>query len=78
MDQQAAVGPTRAQFDTDADRYPSIKEVFAVVLDRLGEEDSPVERVEVTALASGEATYRVWPAREEDPETGYLPPEAFD
>ena len=36
--------------------------------------EGTIERLEVTFLASGEGTYRVWPARAEDPEGGYLPP----
>lgn len=77
MDQSPITGPTGAQFDHNVDRYPALEDIFAKVLERLDVPELTVERVEVTALASGEATYRVWPAREEDPETGYISPEEF-
>lgn len=59
------------EVDTDSDRYPNVHDVLA----RIGQlpelEDAQVERVEVHCFASGEATYRVWPARAEEPEQGY-------
>lgn len=73
MEQQPATGPTGAFFDHNVDRYPNIEDVFAKVVQRLENPEAPVERLEVTSLASGEATYRVWTARAEEPETGYLP-----
>jgi len=62
------------QHDTDVDRYPSLDYCFARVLDAIGDDIETVERIEVSALASGECTYRVWPARAEEPEQGYFPP----
>jgi hypothetical protein len=62
------------QVDTDTDRYPDLKGVVASILDDPNLPQGPVERLEVTCLASGEATYRVWAARAEDPEGGYIPP----
>ena len=65
------------QWDPDADHYQEITNVIARVLD---EEDFPegeVERVEVTCLPNGEATWRVWPARADQPLEGfYTNPEA--
>jgi hypothetical protein len=66
-------GPTRAVADTNADRYPKITEVFAEVVSQLEDKEAPIERVEVTALANGDATYRVYPARAEEPEMGFIP-----
>jgi len=63
-------------FDHNEDRYPTLDYVFARVLDAIGDEVLAVERVEVAALASGECTYRVWPARAEEPEQGYFPPDS--
>jgi hypothetical protein len=37
--------------------------------------DTPIERLEVNFLASGDATYRFWLPRAEDSEGGYIPPE---
>lgn len=77
MEQEQVTGPTGAQNDFDADHYPSIADVFAVVLERLDDPNAPIDRVEVTALASGEATYRVYPARAEEPDMGYIHPSEF-
>jgi hypothetical protein len=60
---------------TDVDRYPKLDKVFRQVLKRLDDPDAPVERVEVTCLASGEATYRVWSARAIEPDGGYIGPD---
>jgi hypothetical protein len=60
------------QIDPDKDRYPSIRKAIHAALQ---DEDFPqgdVERFEVTCLASGEATYRVWAARADEPLGGYL------
>lgn len=75
MAAKPAVGPTRAVADHDVDNYPSIASVLRAILKRLEDTTTPVERVEVTALASGEATYRITPARAEEPEGGYFAPD---
>lgn len=59
--------------DTDQDRFPVLTEVLSRIL-----EDSPlanesVERIEINLLASGEATYRVWAPRADEPDSGYYP-----
>jgi len=59
--------------DTDADRYPSLEHVVAALLADENIPQTAIEKVEITCLASGEATYRVWAARAEEPEGGYLP-----
>lgn len=59
--------------EANQDRYPTFGEVVRRIIGVEGIEDVPVERVEVTALASGEATYRVWMPRAEEAEGGYLP-----
>ena len=65
-----------SDFDPDADRYPSLDRVIQALKDDVDIPDGPVERVEMTFLASGEATYRVWTARAEEPAGGYLPPQS--
>jgi hypothetical protein len=59
--------------NTEVDRYPELKKVLQAVSDAQDLPEGPIERLEVTCLASGEATYRVWAARAEEPEGGYLP-----
>ena len=58
--------------DPSADRYPDINEVIVAAQQDEDFPEGPVERFEVTALASGEGTWRVWPARAEEPIGGYL------
>jgi len=64
----------QAPKDPNADRYPKPKDGLRRVLDQMDVPEHPIERLEVTFLASGEATYRVWAARAEEPDGGYLPP----
>jgi hypothetical protein len=59
--------------DTDADRYPKLSSVLNKVEHRISSEVVHVERLEVTCLANGDATYRVWAPRAEEPETGFIP-----
>ena len=54
------------------DRYPSLDKVIDEVFDAEDFPEGPIERFEITCLASGDATYRVWPARAEEPESGYF------
>jgi hypothetical protein len=57
--------------DPDQDRYPSFADVLSRLLDDGPLLDRQVERVEIHLYASGEATYRVWEPRSEEPEGGY-------
>ena len=61
------------QVDTDVDRYPNIYDVLVKLQHDANLPNEPIERIEVTALASGECTYRYWLARAEEPEGGYWP-----
>ena len=63
---QAAINP-------DVDRYPSFEETLRRILQEADLPKGPIDRLELTTLPSGEAAYRVWAAREEDPVGGYLP-----
>jgi hypothetical protein len=58
-------------FDADQDRYPTLTEVLSRILDDSDLVALSVERVEVSLHASGEATYRVWEPRAEEPLGGY-------
>jgi hypothetical protein len=62
-----------AEVNTDEDRYLTLREVCDKIVqeaDRFGER---VERVEINVFANGDATFRVWPPRAEEPDGGYLP-----
>jgi hypothetical protein len=67
-------GSNASTVDTDADRYPSTVEGLRRVIRDAELPEGGIERLEVRFLASGEATYRVWLPRAEEPEGGYLPP----
>jgi hypothetical protein len=64
---------TQPEIDTDADRYPSLTSVLNKVQHRMPSELVHIERLEVTCLANGDATFRVWAPRAEEPETGFIP-----
>ena len=70
-DVDAQAGPP--DFDPNEDRYPDITHVFAEIEAREELKKTPIDRVMVHAFASGEATYKVWPARAEEPVEGYIP-----
>jgi hypothetical protein len=57
--------------DPESDRYPDAKKIVARVFDEEDYPDGPVERIEVTLLANGEATWRVWAARAEEARGGF-------
>ena len=60
------------EIDTDQDRYPDFAKVLRGLLNEAEIPDGPVERIEVTTLANGEATYRVWAARAEEAVGGVI------
>lgn len=62
------------QLDFNVDRYPTFTQLIARIQSEAEIPDVAVERLEITCLASGDATYRYWTARAEEPEGGYLPP----
>lgn len=71
MVREGEVSPGKT--DTDADRYPTAREGLRRVLKEAVLPDGPIESLEVTFLASGEATYRIRPPRAEETDGGYLP-----
>jgi hypothetical protein len=62
-----------ANTDTDADRYPTLERTLSRLLHEKVLEGITIERLELTALANGEANYRFWTPRAEDPDGGHLP-----
>lgn len=56
------------------DRYRDLSEVIGEVLDGGEIPEGKLSRFEVTLLASGEATWRVWAVGATDFEGGYIPP----
>jgi cellulase/cellobiase CelA1 len=64
--------PDETEQDEFGDRYPDPLSVIERVVH---EDDFPsgdVERIEITMVASGEATWRVWAARAEEPVGGVI------
>lgn len=60
--------------DPDVDHYPELVDVFSKILEADELPEGKVERVEVYCLAGGDATYRIYPPRAEEPIIGYFPP----
>jgi hypothetical protein len=58
--------------DTDSDRYPDIADVLAAMQEDEEIQQGPVERIEVSCLANGDATYRVWAPRAEEAVGGFI------
>lgn len=56
----------------ERDRYPRLVDVLEGILNDDTIPDGPVERLELTALANGEATYRYWLPRAEESEGGAM------
>jgi hypothetical protein len=57
-------------WDPEQDQYPDVKKIVRAVL---AEEDFPegdVDRLEITCLGNGMATWRVWAAKAEEPVGG--------
>lgn len=63
------------EIDTDQDRFPVLRHVLHRILEDTRFAEQQVERIEVNLHATGEANYRLWPPRAEEPEIGYYPPE---
>lgn len=74
MPTESSAPASKEKFNHNVDRYPEFNQAMRRIIQEADIPDGPIERVEVTFLASGEATYRVWQARAEESEGGYLPP----
>ena len=62
--------------DTDKDLYRTPEQALRAVIREEDFPSDPVDRIEVHFLASGELTWRAWPARADEPIGGYLAPPA--
>ena len=71
---EAEIRAKAESIDHNEDRYPDFMDAVNGMIENVDIPDGPIERLELTFLASGEATYRVWPARAEEPIGGYIPP----
>jgi hypothetical protein len=60
-------------FDPDAEQYPTLKRVLRKIEAAPELNDTPVDRVEVSCMANGEANVRVWKAKAEEPEVLHWP-----
>lgn len=65
-------GNEDSSIDTEQDRYPPIRKVIEYALSIEDWPEGDIELFQVSGLASGEATYRVWPAKADEPVSGYL------
>jgi hypothetical protein len=74
---KAKPGKEKPSFDPDKDRYPELEAVLSAVLASDEIPSGPIERLEVTSLASGEATARVWTPRAEEPLGLYFGPDEW-
>lgn len=59
--------------DPNVDRYRNIYDLLSDLSESGQLPNEPVERVEITCLANGEANCRYWTARAEEPEGLFLP-----
>lgn len=59
-------------FNPDEDRYPSFKKVLHAISNAEDIPKGPIDRLEVHCMANGDAAWRVWPARAEEPAIGFL------
>jgi hypothetical protein len=75
LTESTSSGVQQEQVDTDEDRYPTLNKVFHRILQEIEIPGNRVSRVLVECLPSGEATYKVTPARADDYVGGYLPPQ---
>lgn len=58
--------------DHNVDRFPPLDKVLAAIRENPDMPEGEVERIEINCLASGDATYRVWAPRAEEPVGGYI------
>lgn len=72
MSEDSSIPGGDEQIDTDSDRYPSFESVISAIQDHDEFQEGPVERLEITCLANGDATYRVWAPRAEEPTGGFF------
>jgi hypothetical protein len=68
---KAAQGST--EVNTDEDRYPDFNSLLRRIVAETELGDGLVGRLEVNCQANGEATYRVWSPRAEEPDGGFIP-----
>ena len=57
---------------TDEDRYPTLSATLKRIISDTSLADQPVERIEINLFSSGDATYRCWAPKAEEPEGGFL------
>ena len=75
MTEQVDLRGEDPDFDHNEDRYPDLQGLLPKVFEEPDYPTGPVEKIEITGLASGHATYRVWEARAEEPIGGVLMPD---
>jgi hypothetical protein len=64
-------GAGQGSVNFDVDRYPTLASVLRAIKGDEDLPDGPIERLEIYANASGDASTRVWTPRAEEPVIGY-------
>ena len=59
-----------AEGNASEDRYPDIRSVVQEVLNAEDFPEGDVDRIEINCLGTGQATWRVWAARADEPVGG--------
>lgn len=68
---------TPADTEQPGDNYPDLMETLHLLPEQEDFPTGQVERVEVYLRASGDATWRVWTPRADEPIGGYISPDDF-
>lgn len=63
--------PNGQKVDPETDRYPTFDQAIKAVKEHDDFPDGPVERVEIVCHASGEASWRIYTPRAEEPRIGF-------
>lgn len=61
------------EVDTDADRYPTVKQGLRKLLEADDLDDTILDRLDVRFLANGEVTCRTWEPRAEEFRVVFIP-----
>jgi hypothetical protein len=58
--------------DHNEDRFPTLTRVLQALPNQEDFPEGQVQRVQIELHASGDATYRVWEPRADEPASGYI------
>ena len=60
-------GVDSVEVDREQDHYPELQDVIDAALDHEDFPEGPVDRFVVECLGNGQGTWRVWPAKADEP-----------